>query len=115
MFKKICVFAALASLSACVLTDNEAIDDIWIGMSVPQAEAVLGKPVLVRSLRTVEGTTPAKNIARECRTYRYVVRDEDEAQRQDRFTWVTYSAGRISSFSDNGSATGNGDGAYCHG
>jgi len=112
MKRRILTLAALTSLSACALTPNEAIDDIKIGMSVAEAEAILGSPVVVRDLGIIEGTVPAKNIPQQCRTYKYAVSDENKIQRTDRYTWVKYSSGRIARYHDNG--YGYDGSAPCH-
>lgn len=113
MYARAFTLVAMTSLSACVLTTNDAVHDLRVGMTVGQAEALLGEPTTVRDLGIVQGTTPAKNITRECRTYRYVDRDGEQNPRPDRFTWVTYNTGRVAGFSDNGYASSNG--SYCHG
>lgn len=113
MFARAFTLVAMTSLTACALTTNEAIYDLRVGMSVSEAEAILGEPTTVRDLGIVQGTTPAKNITRQCRTYRYADSDGDQNARTDRFTWVTYNAGRVAGFSDNGYASRNGP--YCHG
>ena len=82
-------------------------------MPISQAESILGEPTTIRDLGIVQGTTPAQNITRQCRTYRYVGRDDGQNTRTDRFTWVTYNTGRVAGFSDNGYASNNG--SYCHG
>ena len=113
MYARAFTLVAMTSLSACVLTTNDAIHDLQVGMSVAEAEALLGQPTTVRDLGIVQGTTPAKSFSRECRTYRYVDHDGDQNTRSDRFTWVTYNAGHVAGFSDNGYASSNG--SYCHG
>ncbi len=113
MYARIFTLLAMTSLSACALTTNEAIHDLRVGMSLSEAEAIMGEPTTIRDLGVIQGTTPARNITRECRTYRYVNRDGDQNTRTDRFTWVTYNTGRVAGFSDNGYASSNG--SYCHG
>ncbi len=113
MIARAITLVAMTSLSACVLTTNEAVHDLRVGMTVGQAEAILGEPTTIRDLDTIQGTTAAQSITRQCRTYRYVERDDNQRVRDDRFTWVTYNTGRVAGFSDNGYASSNG--SYCHG
>ena len=113
MYARALTLVAMTSLSGCVLTTNEATHNLRVGMPLSQAEAILGEPTTVRDLGIIKGTTPAKNITRQCRTYRYTYLDDEKTVRDDRFTSVTYNSGQVANFHDNGYASNNG--AYCHG
>lgn len=115
MYAKTVALLTTTLLSGCVLDTNNSLEDVRIGMTIAQAETILGEPVSVHPLRTVEGTISAKDIERECRTYIYDhdQDDDDASRRTDRLTWVTYNSGRVARYSDNGYASSNG--SYCHG